>query len=314
MIQELIYTSAHRGLKPGTRGFCTVAHTRGMTSAMIRLLESLSAWRGTTPNRARNQPGQNAIFSQYRAQLQHQKFDILSRIDIIGGEHTNRDNKLAHHIVLDYQSRPPVNPAQVLGQPIFHTRWQHTPRLLDPLSELPLDNCRQDQEPNCATAWQTATGDPGWAGVLARHTIAFPQRPAYLVYEPGMDMLPLLSEALNLLPPKQRWYVGFSTNFNRLPAGVSCQWRCCTAGAQPLKDPRLSHSALILDFTKPMGTPPLSPEVQAARDHGRPSLTPPGTDRQPTAAETVRVAAGDTVRVEPTPERPRLRLKRRDGV
>lgn len=45
MSHELIYTSAPRGLKPGSRGFCTVASTPGMTQPLADRLESLSGYR-----------------------------------------------------------------------------------------------------------------------------------------------------------------------------------------------------------------------------------------------------------------------------
>ena len=45
MSQELIYTSAPRGLKPGSQGFCTVAYSRGMSANLMQQLESLSGYR-----------------------------------------------------------------------------------------------------------------------------------------------------------------------------------------------------------------------------------------------------------------------------
>ena len=49
MSQELLYTSAPRGLKPGSRGFCTVVCTRDMPPALAAGLESLSAYRHVFP-------------------------------------------------------------------------------------------------------------------------------------------------------------------------------------------------------------------------------------------------------------------------
>ena len=49
MAKELIYTSAERGLRPGTRGYCTVAHTRGMRPQTIQILEGLSAYKNLYP-------------------------------------------------------------------------------------------------------------------------------------------------------------------------------------------------------------------------------------------------------------------------
>jgi hypothetical protein len=47
--QELIYTSAPRGLKPGSCGFCTVVGTHGMSAALMQRLEALSGYRQVYP-------------------------------------------------------------------------------------------------------------------------------------------------------------------------------------------------------------------------------------------------------------------------
>ena len=49
MTQELIYTSAPRGLKPGSHGFCTVAVTQGMPPNLAERLEALSGYRHVYP-------------------------------------------------------------------------------------------------------------------------------------------------------------------------------------------------------------------------------------------------------------------------
>ena len=45
MSQELIYTSAPRGLRPGSRGFCTVMRTEGLPEPVVNRLEALSGYR-----------------------------------------------------------------------------------------------------------------------------------------------------------------------------------------------------------------------------------------------------------------------------
>ena len=69
----------------------------------------------------------------------------------------------------------------------------------------------------------------GLGGLLIR--FAFLQltdwtRLAYLIIEPGLDVLPLFAEAIALLPPDRRWQATFSTYFTTLPAGATCNWRC----------------------------------------------------------------------------------------
>ena len=56
-------------------------------------------------------------------------------------------------------------------------------------------------------------GDAGWAGVLAETFIADPKRLVYLVFQPGMNLLPLFAEAEALLPPEERWEIGFNSYY-----------------------------------------------------------------------------------------------------
>ncbi len=44
MSQELHYTSVPRGLKPGSRGFCTVGLTPHMPGTLVDRLEALSGY------------------------------------------------------------------------------------------------------------------------------------------------------------------------------------------------------------------------------------------------------------------------------
>ena len=80
-----------------------------------------------------------------------------------------------------------------------------------------------------ARAWQALTGDGGWAGVLAESFLADARRTVFLVFRPGMDLLPLFVEALAFLPGSRRWDVDFSTYFSQLPQGVTARgagsWR-----------------------------------------------------------------------------------------
>ena len=44
MSYELYFTSALRGLKPGSQGYCTVAHTEGMPDLLIEIFLGSPAW------------------------------------------------------------------------------------------------------------------------------------------------------------------------------------------------------------------------------------------------------------------------------
>ena len=56
MSWELYYTSANRGLRPHSSGFCTVARTDGMSAAVVERLESLSSYQPIHPGGARRLP------------------------------------------------------------------------------------------------------------------------------------------------------------------------------------------------------------------------------------------------------------------
>lgn len=282
MIHELIYTSARRGLKPGTSGFCTVAQTRGMLPAMVRVAESLSAYRRRTAERAAGNRGNPVAYSHHHCLVNGESFSILSRVGVSGRDHTNRDNKLAHHIIVSTNRRCAAGPAWVAQQDgMFHTEWTGQPRYLDARPALPDgDNC-----PGFARHWETLAGDAGWAGVLAATFVTRPDHVVYVIFEPGMDLLPLLSESLALLPVELRWNVTFSTYFSAAPAGMSCAWRCCLGDQPLLKDPRKTLNSTILDLRKPLGQAPDNVYVQAARGE---QVLPAARDGGPAGASRPR--------------------------
>jgi len=259
MSQELIYTSAPRGLKPGSHGFCTVVCTQNMPAGLVQRLESLSGYRHVFPlqdAKARLNP---VLYSHLILNNAGRRSHVLSRICDAGLDHTQRTNKFAHHVVLDPRELPPGGPAWLLAQPGFmQTAWDGVP------TKLPAG--RRPPAGNSAAAvcrgWQQAAGDAGWGGALAETATA--NRAAVLIFRPGMDLLPLLAEALALLPLERRWNISFSTYFNKLPPGVDCQWRCVIEGS-PDAIAADSPGALIIDLCKPQGIPAATPLVQAAQ-------------------------------------------------
>ncbi|MDT8389217.1 MAG: hypothetical protein RRC34_01755 [Lentisphaeria bacterium] len=271
MARELYYTSARKGLKPGTHGFCTVARSDGLSNGLVRLLESLSAYKSFFSGHTEDADKNPVSICHFRASIREGSFSILSRIGAAGRDHTNRDNKLAHHIVLEKDERPAGGPAWLASQGIFAESWQGEPRLIDTPLALP----DGDDPDTTATTWDMVTGDAGWAGALANCFENQPNRPVYLVYEAGMDVLPLVAEAVRTLPAAKRWLVTFNTYFFQLTAGVTCGWRCCPAGSPQLKDPRLTANAWVIDLTRPLGDPPLSHTVKVARGEAKPALPKP---------------------------------------
>jgi GTPase-associated protein 1, N-terminal domain type 2/GTPase-associated protein 1, middle domain len=252
MSQELHYTSVPRGLKPGSRGFCTVGQTPHMPVALADRLEALSGYQPVFPPHDPAAPLNPIAFSHLRLTIAGKAASVLSRIGPAGLDYTGRPNKYAHHVVLEGSERPEGGPAWLLSQPGFmQSAWEGEPREI-PAGRVPPHG---DHQPGAARTWQTLTGDGGWAGVLAEAFLADPRRTAFLVFRPGMDVLSLLVESLALLPASRRWEVDFSTYYSQLPQGVTCAWRAALEGSDDAKNARRLPNALVLDLCHAMGRP-----------------------------------------------------------
>src|SRR4051812_48689210 len=108
MSHELLYTSAPRGLKPGSAGFCTVACTADLPTRLASTLEGLSDYRSI--------PGKNpAAWSHLKVIDGIRELSVLSR-RCAAVDHTGRQSFFAHHVVLDASERPRGGPAWALRQ------------------------------------------------------------------------------------------------------------------------------------------------------------------------------------------------------
>ncbi len=294
MARELVYTSAPAGLRPGSRGYCTVAHTRGLAPRVIERLEGMSGYRPAFPAgdpRAARNP---VSWSHALLQLDGRRCSVLSRVGACGTDYSGRSNKLAHHLLLSADERPKAGPAWLLSQPgLMRDSWQAEPQLLDNARTLP----QGVLHPGIPRSWQALTGDAGWAGVLAESFAGACPRPAFLIFEPGIDLLPLFVEASALLPADQRWQVTFSTYLHTLPSEGGCLWRGCLSDAPVLKAARRSADPLVIDLRlrEQLGRAPDGPCVRAAR-HGaqvppRPAMPRPAVAKAPQPVQpTVRTS------------------------
>ncbi len=262
MSQELLYTSAHRGLKPGSRGFCTVVSTQGMATNLADRLESLSGYRHVYSPQDAQARFNPVVYSHLRLTVGGRRCHVLSRIADAGLDYSQRTNKIAHHVVLDVAELSPAGPALLLASPGFmETQWDNQVRIIPAGRSVPPLECQA----TVCTAWQRQTGDAGWGGVLAETAMDRSNRIVYLIFRPGMDLLPLLTESLALLPSSIRWNVSFSTYFTRLPAGVDCQWRCVVEGSPEAVSARRSPQTLMIDLTQPLGPATNGSYAEAAR-------------------------------------------------
>ncbi len=167
MSQELHYTSVPRGLKPGTRGFCTVATTSQMPGLLAERLENLSGYQPVYPPHDPSAIRNPVNFAHTRFSLGGRPVSILSRVGPTGLDYSGRTNKYAHHVVLEAVERPEGGPAWLLGQPGFmQNTWDGEPRTLAEGRPVP----RGDRPGGIATAWATLAGDAGWAGGWPRRS------------------------------------------------------------------------------------------------------------------------------------------------
>ena len=117
-------------------------------------------------------------------------------------------------------------------------------------------------------AWQRIAGDAGWAGVVAEAAMKQSRRPVCMLCLPEQEMLPLIAEAIALLPESRRWEISFNTYFTGLPSNALCAWRCCLSGTPAAAEAaRHAKSGLLIDLSRPdrLGNLPSNQWVDMAR-------------------------------------------------
>ena len=256
MALELIYTSAVRGLRAGTSGFCTVAMTKGLPPALVPRLEALGGYRagpsGTGPN----------AYCFWRVETATGIAHVLSIVGPAPPDHTARSNKIATYLVLAPDELVPAGPAWLLSQPaLLRSSWSGAPAWIDAPVRVPTT---RDTGPRPCAAWQAATGDAGWAGVLASAFLRDQARPIHVIYGAAIEPLPLVEEAIRLLPEWARWRATFSTYFLQPVAGTPCAWRFCLDGT-PAADAARQSKGLVIDITRTAGPAPESRFARMAR-------------------------------------------------
>lgn len=237
MSWELYYASADRGLKPHSRGFCTVARTEGMPAAVVERLESLSSYQPVYPGGSPLANRNPVSWSHWKIPVGPRSRSVLSRVAFVGSDYTGRPGKFAHHVLLEPAEQDPMGPvAMMLNKDLMKTTWDGEPRLLGP---------RPLALGVSAATPPNASGDQGISTRLAQAFQDEPERPVYVIYDPATDLLPTLHGAIALLPTALRWQVTFSTYFTELPAGLGCAWRCAISGTPAATTARAVKGMLI---------------------------------------------------------------------
>ncbi|MDR1493299.1 MAG: hypothetical protein LBT05_11340 [Planctomycetaceae bacterium] len=268
-MHELVYTSAPRGLKPGSQGFCTVACTAGIPPNLTTRLEALSGYRHLFPPHESQSVINPIAYSHLIQNIGGVEWHILSRIADAGLDYTQRVNKLAHHIALEPHELPAAGPAAFFLQTqLFLQHWNDNPMTIATPRTFP----NIESSPRVCTSWKEVTDDAGWGGALAE--TAKDGRSVALIVSPEMNPLSLFEESLALLPPEQRWQVTWTTYYMRFPSGVSCRWKCLIADSSAPPPIAAASDMLIMDLTQSMRKPVPTALVKLARIGAPPRKVP----------------------------------------
>ncbi|MDR2345757.1 MAG: hypothetical protein LBE18_06795 [Planctomycetaceae bacterium] len=261
MIQEQISTSSLRCLD-GNSGFGVVAQTLGMASNVARDVSMLS---GYTHYFSAGDLRNPVVFMHVIRRSGGMDRHIVSRVADCGNDYSGRTNRIAHHLIIEELDLPNLScgPSAILSQSdLFRTQWNDKPQEL-PLGQVlpnPVISVRK------CTAWEQLYGDAGWAGVTAERVEK--GDPISVIFNPGVNILPLIDEVLTLLPAKVRWKTTFSTFFmkSQEPPGTNkIQIKCIVASSGEMMFARLSPNTLFIDLRKKTNEKPNGKYVETAR-------------------------------------------------
>jgi hypothetical protein len=197
---QLVFTSAPQGLAAGRSGYCTVARHRAMPDRLATLLESIG-----TPHES----GHGATFTFRTLEAAGRTWYVLSRFVARGLDYTQRDNRLAHHLVFSQEEAAVLPPPAAVAARWkgWHDEWSDTPAWLEGEDKpLPLET----QPPlSPASAWRELTGTGAKAAWLVN---AGGAAPVALIHPPETTrLLRLLAESSALLG-KAAWAATFTTD------------------------------------------------------------------------------------------------------
>ena len=247
MIQELVFTSAPKGLKLGSSGFCTVASTPGMAPNLAKQLQGLSAYRHLNSPGSTGAKSNPVVYSHVKIKIGGKWFSILSRIADAGLDYSNRSNKLAHHFAVENTAALKEGPSSLLkNESQFFVNWNQDPTKLEPRSLVGSNSSARA----CHT-WKTVTGDGGWAGDVIEAVQK--KKTVYLIVSPTTPVLELIDEVLALLPFKQQWDLTFSTFYTKTSGNIECNVRCVMDGSPEVALARRSQSNVVIDLTSNQG-------------------------------------------------------------
>lgn len=250
MSYELIYTSAERGLKSGSRGFATVAMTEGMPAHCMQLCESMSGYVHVFELNSEQYVINPVAWSHYRVKCGSTWYSLFSRVSAHAKDYTGRTNKIAHHLMLEQPQETfgyANGPSDLMDSSFFESTWQGDARFL-PAGRQP-ESMRFDADPQAKhwlAAGLSAETAARMAGALAQDTDA----PMVLLFDPQnqqANLTGLIQDLLELLPPERRWKIGFSTYYSMHPSGSEVHLRACAKGTDAARKVARHPRAVVVD-------------------------------------------------------------------
>lgn len=220
---QLIFTSAPRGLVAGRSGFCTVARHATLSERLTQQLEALG-----TPHDA----AEGETFTFRRLEAGSQTWYVLSRFVARGLDYSQRDNRLAHHVVFTAEEAAVLPPpaAVALRWNDWKDTWSEEPTWL-----------KEDSRPLPLSSHPVLTPAAGW-----REFAGTGAKAAWLVNASGAatvsllnppnsaQLLRLLAESSALLG-RAAWSATFTTNAAKTGAD-GFDWAVGYASGRPTID------------------------------------------------------------------------------
>ena len=248
---QLVFTSAPQGLTPGRSGYCTVARHRAIPDRLAQLLESVG-----TPHELPE--GETFTFRTLEAGDRH--WFVLSRFVARGLDYTQRDNRLAHHLIFTAEEAALLAPPAALAArwKEWLAEWTSAPAWLEgetrPLALEPATPLSP------AVTWRETTGTGAKAAWLIDATgavsVGLRNPPA------NATLLRLFAESSALIG-KAAWHATFTTDA-RITGEAGFIWAAhaerpatidfADARTQPAPTGDLARQAAA-GLTSPKGTP-----------------------------------------------------------
>lgn len=228
MPQQLIYTSAPRGLVAGRSGHCTVARSATMREALMLQLEKFCYYQHLSLSGGQERP----IFACRIVDIRGTRFHVLSRIQDAGLDFTGRTNFITHHLVFTPEEirQLPTPPMILRDWPGWMRSWTKEPQLLENENWAELTALTGKTNVPAQT-WQRITGDAvnGYGLLEARAGTSF-----RVDEQTDETVLELIAESLELLEVRDTrrdfrtaaWNYTFTTSMQEQDNPADFRWRC----------------------------------------------------------------------------------------